>query len=186
MPAEFQKAIDLTLNNEMDTFAFLDDILIISHGTKEDHMNKLKRILDKLDAENMAKSLEKSKFGCKQVEWLGYVIDEYDTVPMQKKTDAIVQLNHPKTFKQFKSFMGSIHLLNKFINNLVQLCTPLWPLLSNENKYHFKWHDIHETAFRNILDAVRNITENPHFASGRETSVVCDASRDGIGCALEQ
>ena len=59
MPAEFQKAIDLTLNNERDTFAFLDDILIISHGTKEDHMNKLKRILDKLDAEKMAISLEK-------------------------------------------------------------------------------------------------------------------------------
>ena len=59
MPAEFQKAIDLTLNNERDTFAFLDDILIISHGTKDDHINKLKRILDKLDAENMAISLEK-------------------------------------------------------------------------------------------------------------------------------
>ena len=50
MPVEFQKAIDLTLNNERDTFAFLDDILIISHGTKDDHINKLKRILDKLDA----------------------------------------------------------------------------------------------------------------------------------------
>ena len=60
MPAEFQKAIDPTLNNEMDTFAFLDDILIISHGTKGDHINKLKRILDKLDAE-MAISLEKVK-----------------------------------------------------------------------------------------------------------------------------
>ena len=42
MPADFQKAIDLTLNNEKDTFAFLDDILIISHCTKEDHMNKQK------------------------------------------------------------------------------------------------------------------------------------------------
>ena len=43
MPADFQKAIDLTLNNEKDTIAFLDDILIISHGTKEDHMNKQKK-----------------------------------------------------------------------------------------------------------------------------------------------
>ena len=117
MPAEFQKAIDLRLNNERDTFAFLDDILIISHGAKESHMNKLKRIFDKLDAENMAISLGKSKFGCKQVEWLGYVNNEYGTIPMQKKTDAIVQLNHPKTFKQLKSFMGSIQHLNKFIPN---------------------------------------------------------------------
>ena len=127
MPAEFQKAIDLTLNKEKDTFAFLDDTLIISHGTKDDHMNKLKRILDKLDAENMAISLDKSKFGRKQVEWLGYVIHEYGTIPMQKKTEAIEQLCHTKTFKQLKSFMGSIHHLNKFILNLAQLCTPLRP-----------------------------------------------------------
>ena len=66
MPAEFQKAINFTLNNEKDTFAFLDDILIISHGTKEDHMKKLKKILDKLDDENIAISFDKSKFGCRQ------------------------------------------------------------------------------------------------------------------------
>ena len=104
----------------------------------------------------------------------------------RKKTDAIVQLNHPKTSKQLKSFMGSIHHLNKFIPNLAQLCTPLRPLLSNSNKYQFKWDDNHEKAFQNILNAVRNITENCHFVSGRDTRVVCDASRDGIGCALEQ
>ena len=34
MPTKFQEDIDLTLNNKKDTFAFLDDILIISHGTK--------------------------------------------------------------------------------------------------------------------------------------------------------
>ena len=39
MPAEFQKAIDLTLNSEKNAFAFLDDLLIILHGTKE-HIEK--------------------------------------------------------------------------------------------------------------------------------------------------
>ena len=66
MPVEFQKATYLTLNNEKDTFAFLDDILIISHGTKEDHMSKLKKVLDNLDAANMAISEKKSKFGWMQ------------------------------------------------------------------------------------------------------------------------
>ena len=65
MPAEFQKAIDLTLNNEKkDTFAFLDDILIISHGTKEQHIDKLPRVRKKLDIENMAISVDKCIFGC--------------------------------------------------------------------------------------------------------------------------
>ena len=106
MPAEFQKAIDLTLNNERDTFALLDDILIISHGTKDDHMNKLKLILDKLDVENMAISLGKSKFGCKQVEWLGYVIDEYGTVPMQKKNRRNSTAEPSKNLQAVKELYG--------------------------------------------------------------------------------
>ena len=33
---------------------------------------------------------------------------------------------------------------------------------------------------------MQNITENRHFVNNRETRIVCDASRDGIGAALEQ
>ena len=54
MPSEFPKAIDLTLKNEKDTFAFLDDIFIISHGKKYQNIENLKQVLDKLDQENMA------------------------------------------------------------------------------------------------------------------------------------
>ena len=44
MPTELQKAIDLTLTNRKNTFAFLDNILIVTKGKK----------LDKLDLENLA------------------------------------------------------------------------------------------------------------------------------------
>ena len=186
MAAEFQKAIDLALNNEKDTFTFLDDILIISHGTKEQHLEKLTRVLNKLDAENMAILVHKCKFGCREVEWLGFVINEYGTTPMQKKTDALINLPYPKTFKQLKSFMGSIHHLSKLIPNLAQLCDPLRPLLSTTNKFNFNWSEESGKAFKNILNAVKSITENRHFVSDRETRIFCDASREGIGAALEQ
>ena len=186
MPAEFQKAIDLTLNNEKDTFAFLDDILIISHGTKEKHIEKLTKVLTKLDTENMAISIDKCKFGCREVEWLGFTINEHGTIPIHKKTDAIINLPHPKTFKQLKSFMGSVHHLNKFIPNLAQLCNPLRPLLSTANKFNFQWNEENGKAFKNVLNAVKNITENRHFVTDRDTRIVCDASREGIGAALEQ
>ena len=32
MPAEFQKAIDITLANLTNTFSFLDDIIIVTEG----------------------------------------------------------------------------------------------------------------------------------------------------------
>ena len=186
MPAELQKAIDLTLKNEKDTFAFLDDILIVSHGTKEQHIDKLTKVLDKLDAENMAISVDKCKFGCKEVEWMGFIINEYGKIPMKKKADAIAKLQHQKTFKQLKSFMGSIHHLNKFIPNLAQLCTPLRPLLSTTNQFLFVWKEENGKAYRNKIAAVRNITKNRHFVSNIETRIICDASREAVGAVLEQ
>ena len=68
MPAEFQKTIDLTLNNEKDTFAFLDDIFIISRGTKEDHMNKLKKNFRQTGRQEYGNITRQKKIGCKQVE----------------------------------------------------------------------------------------------------------------------
>ena len=54
--------------------------------------------------------------------------------------------------------MGSIQHLNKFIPNLAQLCTPLRPLLSTTNKFNFVRKEENEKAFKNIIDAVKNIT----------------------------
>ena len=65
MPAEFQKAVDLTLTNCNNTYAYLDDILIVTKGTIETHRQKL-------DEKNLAISLDRCKFACKQVEWLGF------------------------------------------------------------------------------------------------------------------
>ena len=60
------------------------------------------------------------------------------------------------------------------------------PLLSSSSKFYYVWEQKHDKAFKTILTAVQNITENRHFVSNRETRIVCDASRDGIGAALEQ
>ena len=38
MPAEFQKAMDYTLVGLTKTFCFLDDIIIVSKGSKESHI----------------------------------------------------------------------------------------------------------------------------------------------------
>ena len=75
MPAEFQKTIDLTLKNCSNTYAYLDDILIVTKGSIDIHKQKLQTILETLDGENLAISLGIRKFACRQVKWLGYTIN---------------------------------------------------------------------------------------------------------------
>ena len=67
--------------------------------------------------------------------------------------------------------MGSVHHLGKFIPNLSQLCYPLRPLLMKNSL---------------IKEQIAKTTENKHFNPELETRNKCDASRKGLGCALEQ
>ena len=62
MPAEFQKAVDLTLTICNNTNAYLDDILIVTKGTLETHRQKLQTVLRKRNEKNLAISLDKCKF----------------------------------------------------------------------------------------------------------------------------
>ena len=43
MPAEFQKAMDRTINHAKNTFCFLDDIVIVSKGSEIEHGNLVKQ-----------------------------------------------------------------------------------------------------------------------------------------------
>ena len=161
MPTEFQKGVDLTLTNCNNTYAYLDDILIVMKGTIETNRQKLQTVLTKLDEENLAMSLDKCKFACKQVEWLRFTINSEGTKPLIKKTEAIEKLSPPKTFKQLKSFMGSIHHLTKYIPNLEQTAAALRPLLKNTEKNRpINWLPEHNLAFKNILQLVAKITQN--------------------------
>ena len=62
LPAEFQRAIDLILTNCSNTYAYRNDILIVTEGSFDIHKQKLQTILEEQDAENLAISLDNFKF----------------------------------------------------------------------------------------------------------------------------
>ena len=99
MPAELQKALDLTLTNCKNTYAYLDYILIITKGLVEKPKDTLEKFIHKLDEENLAISLDNCKCACKQIKWLGFHIDSKGTTTSSTKTDAIEKLSPSKTFK---------------------------------------------------------------------------------------
>ena len=72
MPAEFQQAIDCTLVGLSNTFCFLDDILIVSRGRIENHLDLVRKCLIKLDQENLRINLAKCHLAKDQIEWLGH------------------------------------------------------------------------------------------------------------------
>ena len=184
MPAAFQKVMDYTLVGLKSTHCFLDDIIIVSRGSKEEHLKLVYTCLQKLDEDNLRINLSKCHFAKTEIEWLGHKFTQSGIAPLESKTAAILTLSAPKNQKQLRSFLGSVHYLGKFIPNLSQLCHPLGPLRKKNTK--FVWNDKHETHFHAIKSKVANATENTHNNPHFETRIKCDASRAGLGAALEQ
>ena len=189
MPATFQKTIDVTLRNCHNKFAFLDELLVLTKGNITDHEKELDKIFFLLDKENLAIKLQKSELSKKHITWLGYEITRTGITPTKKKCESINKLETPKTLKQLRSFIGSIHHLTKFTSRLAELSEPLRPLLSKNNTKAQNKLDCkkeHTKAFENIKKQIINITENKHFDITKDTRIKSDASKKGPGACLEQ
>ena len=62
MLAEFPKAIDYNLKGFINTFCFVDNIIIVCKGSQEDHFKKVTDCLQKLDADDLLINLSKGHF----------------------------------------------------------------------------------------------------------------------------
>ena len=138
----------------------------------------------------LAISLQKCEFAKPTIEeWLGFKITPHGVTTLISKTEALQKLDPPKTLKQLRSIMCSIHHLTKFILNLAELSKPLRPLLKKVNtttSNKLKWEEKHTTTFSNIKKQISKIIENKPFDVDKETRDKCDASKLGLGETLEQ
>ena len=184
MPAEFQRVMDTILSEFPYAHAFVDDILVLSKGTKIDHIALVEKILLKLDKKNMALKLEKCQFAKNECEWLGHRISKSGITPMVRKTDPIDKFAAPRMLSQLKSFMGSIHSLHKYLPSLAETSAPLRPLLCKKND--FVWTNECQVAFEMLKKQVANIVELKHFDVHKDIRIVCDASHNGLRAVLEQ
>ena len=59
MPREFQKIMDQMLHTTKNTYTFIDDIFIVTKGTKEEHMTQVENVVNVLDEAGVRLKLEK-------------------------------------------------------------------------------------------------------------------------------
>ena len=71
MPTEFHRIIDFTLAGITNTFAFIDDISIVTHGTEEENIKKVKEVMKRLDEANINLRMDICTFAAENTEWVG-------------------------------------------------------------------------------------------------------------------
>jgi hypothetical protein len=65
--------------------AYIDDLLIITRGTLEDHLEKLGEVLRRLREAGLKVNVAKSFFCTHEIEYLGYILTRGGIKPQQKK-----------------------------------------------------------------------------------------------------
>ena len=184
IPAIFQEKIDLILENKHP--AWLDDVIIVTKGSKEQLKKELIEVLTRLvtDSAGYRLSENKSEFLKTEIEWIGQKVDQNGIRPLQDKLMAIKNRTQPNNEKELKSFLGAFHYLSKYMDNLSAQADSLRQLLKKGNDWI--WTEEHTLAFENPN---RKITEIPclaHYNSDNPNVITTDASTKGLGATLWQ
>jgi Reverse transcriptase (RNA-dependent DNA polymerase) len=77
--------------------AYLDDVLVATKGSYQEHILNLEQVFQKLDTANLRINIEKCTFATLEFEYLGYLVTTAGIRPLPSKVEAILQLKAPKT-----------------------------------------------------------------------------------------
>ena len=124
-PDIFQEYMGELLGDLEHVRAYIDDLLIISKGTYEDHLHKLDEVFEQLLKAGVKVNAVKSAFGKTELEYLGYWITREGVQPMPNKVKAIHDIATPTTRRQLRSFIGIINYYRDMWVHRSDLLAPL-------------------------------------------------------------
>ena len=151
IPTIFQEKIDRTL--EYCTPAGLDDIIVVTRGSKQDHEKKLFDVLNKLEKAGYRASKRKSEFFINQTKWLGHEIDDNGIKPNEETVEATLRLKPPQNTKELKSFLGAIQYMEKFLPKLSERTETLRKLLKKNDPWN--WEEEQQKDLKSFLGAIQ-------------------------------
>ena len=135
MPTEFQKVMDLTLVNIDCTFVYIDEILIVTKGSKDVHMQKVREVMNLLDKANLQLKVYKRNIACKTIQWLGYELSESGISSVNEKLHGISVKLRSANLKELRSFLGAVNQLKIICARPCQYLFPFRLILKKDNPW---------------------------------------------------
>jgi len=163
---------------------YLDDILIFNRK-KGEHLQHVRRVLEKLQQNKLLINLKKCTFMQKELVYLGFVVAENELKMDLEKIATIINWPSPKSLFEVRSFHELASFCRKFIRNFSEICAPMLDTITKASQ-PFCWTRAAEDSFqllkRKIIE--RPILRLPDFS--KLFQVRCDASGIAIGAVLSQ
>jgi LPS O-antigen subunit length determinant protein (WzzB/FepE family) len=119
-----------------------------------------------------------------KVTFLGHVLLAEGIAVDPSKVQSVTKWEQPLNVTDVRSFLGMAGYYRRFIENFSKIAKPMTELLKNNTK--FEWSEACEKSFQ---ESKKRLTTAPVLTLPdikKDFVVYCDASKQGLGCALMQ
>ena len=102
-PATLQRLMDKIITPDLkpNVFCYLDDIILVTQNFNY-HLKYLNILLDKIKEANLKIELNKCEFGCSEIKYLGFKVNEKGLHIDDDKIQLILEFHKPKHIKQLQ------------------------------------------------------------------------------------
>ena len=136
LPMGFAGSADIFQTKMMDLMEalkyvrpYIDNLLVITRGTLEDHLDKLREVLRRLCDAGLKVNAVKSSFCTHEIEYLGYILTREGIKPQPKKVQAILALNPPNNVKELRHFLSMVQYYRDLWAKCSEMLAPLSDLV---------------------------------------------------------
>ena len=163
---------------------YIDDLLSLTKGTFEDHLDKLDMIFQRLQKAGLKVNANKSFFARTGLEYLGYWISRDGIRPLKDKVSSVLKIAEPKNRKQLRSFIGIVNYYRDMWIKRSHVLAPLAALTSKTTKW--KWGEQQSKAFQMAKKIIAKevLLAYPDF--NKPFQIHTDASHYQLGAVISQ
>jgi transposase InsO family protein len=183
-PDIFQSIMDSLLCDLPFCRVYIDDVLILSNGTFEDHMAKLEIVLKRIEDIGFRANVRKCYFAKDELDYLGYKLTRKGIQPQPKKVEAICRIKAPQNRRQLRRFLGMVNYYRDMWRRRSHLTAPLSALASKSTPW--KWGQVEQEAFEAIKKVISKeaMLTFPDFS--KPFHVYTDSSDYQLGAVIVQ
>ena len=183
-PDIFQEKMSTLFQDLSYVRTYIDDLLVVTKGTYEDHLVKLGTVLNKLKRAGLKVNAKKSFFAQQELEYLGYWVTTKHITPLSKKVKAILDIAIPKTKKQLRSFIGIVNYYRDAWIRRSHILAPLTQLTGKQTKW--EWKQEHTDAFNTMKRVISKDTLLQYPDFNKKIEIHTDASDYQLGAVISQ
>ncbi len=139
----------------------MDDLLIITKGDLEDHLEKLSMVLTRLQDASLKINADKLNFCTLEMEYLGHILTRDGIKAQPNKVQVMLALGPPRNVKELRRFLGMVQYYKDLWARCSNMLAPLTSLVGECGQTKVTkskgtkmvpghWAEVHQKAFDDV------------------------------------